>query len=176
MDEEPSETTTDAGIWGGVPIVMGALPLIVPVPTVIDALMVAVESFPAATAVNTDVATPAASVVADVGTNVPAVALITENETAMLGTRFPEVSRTVAVTVVLPRFAMVDDERRTVTFAGVLPLFPVVVVGGVVSSTPHPLGTTAKAHSAAARIWVSILFIRIPLPQIASPHRRLILM
>jgi len=55
MDGDPSEITIEAGTWAGVPMVMGALPLIVVVPTATLTRMVAVV-FTAAPAVNIDVA------------------------------------------------------------------------------------------------------------------------
>jgi hypothetical protein len=63
MVAAPRATTIDVGIWGGVPMVMGALPLIVVVPTVTLARMVAVVF--GVTAVNWLVAAPDASVTAE---------------------------------------------------------------------------------------------------------------
>jgi hypothetical protein len=111
MADVPSDTVTVVGTWGGVPIVIGALPLIVPKPTETVARMVAVVS--GATAVNRLVATPDASVTAAEGLNVPVPAMITEKETVAFGTTAKLESLTTAVTVVEPPLAMFAAPRVT---------------------------------------------------------------
>jgi hypothetical protein len=137
----PSETTTEAGIRGGVPMVIGALPMIVLVPTVTVARMVALTSTFAALKVDT--AWPDALVTARVGVQDPEAALITEKETLTFGTTCAEAFVTVAVTVAVPNGAILDAESVTWTVVGA-PAAPVEAVGGFTDSTPHPLRTTAR--------------------------------
>lgn len=111
MDVAPRETTTDVGTWGGVPMVMGALPLIVVVPTVTLARRVAVVF--GVTAVNWLVATPDASVTAEDGVNEPAPALITEKVTLTFCSTTELALVTTAVTMEVPPLAMAAAESDT---------------------------------------------------------------
>jgi hypothetical protein len=111
MVVDPSDTTIDVGTRGGVPITIGALPMIVLAPTVTVARMVALTL--TAFAVKVDTAWPAALVIAGVGLKDPAVALITEKETLTFGTTCAEAFVTVAVTVDVPDGAMLDEESVT---------------------------------------------------------------
>lgn len=108
----PSDTTTVDGTCTGIPIVIGALPLIVLVPTVMLARIVAV-ALTAAPAVNTDVAWPDAFVTTGVGLNDPAVELITEKETLTFGITTEEASVTVAVALTVPLLAIVEADSDT---------------------------------------------------------------
>ena len=108
----PSDTTTEVGTGGGVPMVIGALPLIELVPTVMVARIVAFALIDAP-AVNWVVATPDASVTAEAGVKEPAVALITVKETLTLGTTLEPESVTVAVTAVVPPDAIADEVSVT---------------------------------------------------------------
>lgn len=108
MVAAPRATTIDVGTWGGVPIVMGALPLIVVVPTVTLARMVAVVF--GVTAVNWLVATPDASVTAEDGVNEPAPALITEKVTLTFCITTELALVTTAVTTDVPPLAIAAAE------------------------------------------------------------------
>jgi hypothetical protein len=114
---EPRVMIIEVGTWGGVPMVMEALSLIVAVPTVTLTLMVAVVS--AVVAVNRLVAIPDAFVTAEEGVSVPAVALITEKVTPTFGITTELASVTIAVTVEVPPLAMAAAERDTWTVVGV---------------------------------------------------------
>jgi len=103
--DKPSDTVTVVGTWGGVPIEIGAPPLIVPKPTETVARMVAVVF--GMRAVNRLVAAPDALVTDVEGLSVPVPALITEKATVVFGTTAKLESLTTAVTVVEPPFAMV---------------------------------------------------------------------
>ena len=105
MVVDPRVTMIEVGTCGGVPMTMEALPVIVPVPTVTLARMVAFVS--GVTAVNRLVAAPNALVTAVDGLNVPVPALITEKATLTFGTTTKLASLTTAVTVVEPPLAMV---------------------------------------------------------------------
>jgi hypothetical protein len=111
MVAEPRETTIDVGTWGGAPMVMGALPLTVAVPTVTLTRMVAVVF--GVVAVKRLVATPDAFVTPKAGVSVPAVALITEKVTLTFGMTTEDASVTTAVTVALPPLAMAAAESDT---------------------------------------------------------------
>jgi hypothetical protein len=104
MVDVPSDMVHVVGTWGGVPIVIGSLSLIVPAPTVTVARMVAVVF--GVTAVNWLVATPDASVTSVVGLSEPVTALITVKATLTFGTTTELASLTTAVTEVDPPFAM----------------------------------------------------------------------
>ncbi len=131
MVDEPSDTMTVVGTWGGAPIEMAALPLIMPTPAETVARMFAIVF--GVTAVNRLVATPDALVTAVDGLNVPVPALITEKATLAFGTTTEFASLTTAVTVVEPPLAMVAAESDTWTVDGIpaVPLFgPPELVGG----------------------------------------------
>jgi hypothetical protein len=119
----PSDTRTDEGTRGGVPMTIGALPLIVPDPTITEAIIVAAESSPAGeAAVNVVVAAPEAVVVAEAGLKEPATALITVKVTVTLGIAAPRPSLTVAVTAAEPPLlivVVVAAPNVTTTVAGV---------------------------------------------------------
>jgi hypothetical protein len=105
MDVEPRVTVIEVGTWGGAPMTMEALPVIVPAPTATLARMVAFTS--GVTAVNRLVAIPDALVTAVDGLSVPVPAMITEKSTLAFGTTTELESLTTAVTVVEPPLAMV---------------------------------------------------------------------
>jgi hypothetical protein len=138
-------------------MVIWALPLIVP--TV--ARMVARELSPAGSAVNTVVAWPEALVTSEAGLKDPAVALITEKETLILGITLEEASVTVTVTLEVPPLAMVAEESDTCTAVGV-PAAAGAEGGGLSVSTLHPLRTTASAIAAEMRKRKKIFCIGAP--------------
>jgi len=119
----PSDTRTDEGTRGGMPITIEALPLIVPAPPVTEAIIVAIELSPAGeAALNVVVATPDALVAAEAGLKEPATVLITVKATVTLGIAAPRPSLTVALTEVEPPFTIVvvvAAPNVTMTEAGV---------------------------------------------------------
>jgi hypothetical protein len=145
---DPSVTMIEVGTGAGVPMVMSAVPLIVVVPVVTEARMVAVVF--TALAVKTLDATPEASLVAEAGAKFPAVALITEKETVTLGTALPPLSRTVAVTVVFPAEAMVALPSVTCIDEAVPPLGEAAVmpVGAATVEALQPARSAANDTSA----------------------------
>ncbi len=126
-----SDTAMVVGTRGGVPMVIWALPLTVPVPVVTVARMVAVWLSPAGeAAVNVVVAMPEKSVVSEAGAKEPAAALITEKLTLTPDMTRAEASVTVTVTPAVPPFAILAAESETTTAVGVAPLPPEITVEG----------------------------------------------
>jgi hypothetical protein len=161
MVAAPRATTIDVGTWGGAPMVMGALPLIVVVPTVTLARMVAVVF--GVTAVNWLVAAPDASVTAEDGVNEPAPALITEKVTLTFCITTELALVTTAVTLEVPPLAMVAAESDTWTVVGVEAPPGVELGGGVGDSTEHP--PRKNARLAAIITNVLVFFMKPP------PHK-----
>ncbi len=112
MVEVLSETMTAVGTRGGVPMMSWALPLIVPLPPITEAIIVATWLSPAGeAALNVVVATPEALVVTEAALKDPVTALITVKLTVTLGNAAPVESVTVAFTVA-ERPLLMDDGKR----------------------------------------------------------------
>jgi hypothetical protein len=141
-------------------MVMGALPLMVVVPTVTLARMVAVVF--GVIAVNWLVAAPDASVTAEDGVNEPAPALITEKVTLTFCITTELALVTTAVTTEVPPLAMAAAESDTWTVVGVAPP-GVELGGGVGESTEHPPSRSARL--AVIMTKVLVFFMKPP------PHK-----
>ncbi len=161
MVEEARETRTEVGVLVGVPMVIGALPLIV-VPLTVTAARMVADAFIAA-AVNVAVATPDAFVTAVKGVQLPEAALITEKETVTLGTGTAEAPVTVAVTVADPPGLIAEDESVTFTVVAVPDPAPGPEdEGGFILSTPHPPKLTNKRKAMTKKIGMRVFSIVRP--------------